>query len=104
MAENAVPESRPGAEEQHVSPVDLRRWRLHRKLLTFLLVGRQRLVECFVCQAEGRCGIGAAAAEAGGDRDSLRQARLPAGWDAYGCRQPLERVANERVLGKTGDM
>ena len=39
MAENAVPESRPGAEEQHVSPVDLRRWRLHRKLLTFLLVG-----------------------------------------------------------------
>src|SRR5438105_7788735 len=38
MAENAVPQSRPGAEE-HVSPVDLRRWRLHRKLLTFLLVG-----------------------------------------------------------------
>jgi PAS domain S-box-containing protein len=39
MAENAVPQSSPGGEEQHVSPVDLRRWRLHRKLLAFLIVG-----------------------------------------------------------------
>ncbi len=66
-------------------------------------VPRQRLAEGVVRETQRRRRVGAAAAEAGRDREPLLDRRVPAGLDAGPRCEGLERAADERVAGEAVD-
>src|SRR5262249_33818468 len=58
--------------------------------------------ERVVREPERRRGVGAAAAEAGGDRNPLLDRYVPAGPDACSGGERAERARDERVVGEAG--